>query len=144
MFPDLVYTVTSSGLLTGAAGALVMLAGASGISPSVDFPGKGLPASFREIQINGILQIDREGDYRPGISADGEMVLTIGGQMVVDNRGYHGTVEKESLLHLKKGYYPIGVWYKNEEEDARSLHLFMKAKNGEKIRLEGHLFDANG
>ncbi|MHA4806603.1 family 20 glycosylhydrolase [Flavitalea flava] len=132
-FSGLEYNIASSG----------MLAGASGICSSVRIPQKDLPAGFREIRFTGYLQIIRESDYRLGVSSDGETVLTVDGKMVIDNRGYRGTVERESLLHLKKGYYPIDLWYKNEE-DAKMLDLKIRPVDGKPMLLSGILLHAAG
>lgn len=130
LFPGSVYSISSSG----------MLAGASGISSSMSFPARGMPAVLREIRFRGFLKIDREDDYRLGVSSDGETVLTLGERQIVDNRGYHGAVDRESLLHLKKGLYPIGCWYKNEDDDARLIRFFLKTKTGEPVNISGMLF----
>ena len=114
------------------------------IRAGFDYPEKQSVSAVKEFRFNGYLKIGEEGDYRLGVSSDGETTLSLDGQLLIDNRGYHGAVERESLLHLKKGYYRFGLWSKNEDGDARTLHLFVKGRSGKDLPLSSVLYHTEG
>ncbi len=61
----------------------------------------------------GHLQVDVSGEYQFYTQSDDGSKLYISGQLVVDNDGDHGVIEKTGNIHLGVGKHPIRLEYFN-------------------------------
>jgi len=78
--------------------------------PSTRDPWSGL--SFKDYYSSlhtGLIQIQQDGDYTFYLSSDDGSRLWIDGQLVIDNNGLHGMVEKTATLSLTSGYHDLRV-----------------------------------
>jgi len=66
----------------------------------------------------GYLDIPETGGYRFWTESDDGSLLSIDGEMVVNNDGDHGMIEKTGIAHLQKGYHSIRIVYFNSGGDA--------------------------
>ena len=66
------------------------------------------------IRYTASLKIERPGEYRFYLNSDDGSKLYIDGNLVVDNDGGHGTIERMGSVSLDKGMYPITVDYHNQ------------------------------
>ncbi len=55
--------------------------------------------------------VPKNGIYIFYTSSDDGSKLYVGGKLVVDNDGLHGSTEKEGVAPLAEGYHPIRVEY---------------------------------
>ncbi len=62
-------------------------------------------------EYTGYLNIPSDGSYRFYLSSDDGSRLYINGELVVDNDGLHGMVEKEGWVALAKGHHSIKVTF---------------------------------
>lgn len=62
-------------------------------------------------RFDGYVRIDRDAVYTWYLASDDGSKLFIDGELIIDNGGEHGTVEKQGLTALKKGYHQIRVDY---------------------------------
>lgn len=63
------------------------------------------------IQWTGAIFIPLSGEYQFTTISDDGSELHIDGQIVVDNRGFHGFLEQTGAIQLEKGVHPIIVRY---------------------------------
>ncbi|MES1227439.1 MAG: PA14 domain-containing protein [Armatimonadota bacterium] len=63
------------------------------------------------IDMNGFINIPSEGVYKFSLSSDDGSVLWLGGAKLVDNDGYHGTIEQSGRIALRPGYYPVRIGF---------------------------------
>jgi alpha-L-fucosidase len=61
----------------------------------------------------GYLDIPETGGYQFWTESDDGSVLTIDGEMVVNNDGNHGMEEKSGLAYLQKGWHAVRIVYFN-------------------------------
>jgi alpha-L-fucosidase len=61
----------------------------------------------------GYLDIPKSGGYRFWTESDDGSLLSIDGEMVVNNDGDHGMTEKSGIANLQKGYHSILIVYYN-------------------------------
>lgn len=66
----------------------------------------------------GLINIPETGGYEFWTSSDDGSVLSIDGEIVVNNDGDHGTQEKSGIAHLQKGWHSIRIIYFNSGGDA--------------------------
>ena len=66
------------------------------------------------IQYTSSIQIDTAGEYRFYINSDDGSKLYINGDLVVDNDGGHGTIERMGSISLKAGRHKITIDYHNQ------------------------------
>ena len=66
------------------------------------------------IQFKSSLKIVTTGEYRFYLSSDDGSKLYIDGELVVDNDGGHGTIERMGSISLEEGMHPITVDYHNQ------------------------------
>ncbi|MBN8676887.1 MAG: alpha-L-fucosidase [Chitinophagales bacterium] len=66
----------------------------------------------------GLINIPETGGYEFWTSSDDGSVLSIDGEIVVNNDGDHGTQEKSGITHLQKGWHSIRIIYFNSGGDA--------------------------
>lgn len=66
----------------------------------------------------GYLDIPATGGYQFWTESDDGSVLSIDGEVIVNNDGDHGMTEKSGIAHLQKGYHSIRILYFNSGGDA--------------------------
>jgi alpha-L-fucosidase len=62
-------------------------------------------------EYTGYIKISTDGVYMFYTSSDDGSRLYIGGELVVDNDGLHGMLEKSGVVALAKGFHPIRVTF---------------------------------
>ncbi len=62
-------------------------------------------------EFSGYLKIEQDGIYSFYLASDDGSQLLIDNGEIINNGGYHGTVEKSGKAALKKGYHKIQVLY---------------------------------
>jgi len=60
------------------------------------------------------IKIETAGDYRFYLNSDDGSKLYINGDLIVDNDGGHGTIERMGSVSLKEGMHQIKVDYHNQ------------------------------
>ncbi len=63
---------------------------------------------------SGYLSVARDDVYEFSLTSDDGARLSIGRQLVVDNDGLHGSLEKRGRIALAAGAHPITVEYFNK------------------------------
>ena len=63
------------------------------------------------LRFTTVLRIDEPGRYRFFTNSDDGSCLYVGGELVVDNDGNHGMVEKRGDIRLEAGSHPLVVTY---------------------------------
>jgi hypothetical protein len=64
------------------------------------------------VRFTANIQIEKEGRYTFYTNSDDGSKLWVNNELVVDNDGDHGVVEKNGSIALKPGTYPIQVvWF---------------------------------
>lgn len=76
------------------------------------------------------MTIHQDGCYALSLSSDDGSILWIADELVINNDGEHGMREKTDTLLLKKGIYPIKVWYYQAYPD--KCGIVLKANYTEK------------
>ena len=66
------------------------------------------------IQYVSFIQVDRAGEYRFYLNSDDGSKLYIDGNLLVDNDGGHGTIERMGSISLESGRHKITVDYHNQ------------------------------
>ena len=61
--------------------------------------------------VEGYILVDRPGGYSFYTASDDVNCLYIDGNLIVDNDGNHGFVEKEGKCLLEKGYHKLKLVY---------------------------------
>jgi hypothetical protein len=85
-------------------------------------------------EFSGFVKVDRDGIYSFFLESDDGSQLLIDGQEVINNGGYHGTVEKAGRAALKKGYHKIQVLYFDAGGD-NSLRVSIQPEGGAKQQI---------
>jgi len=57
--------------------------------------------------IDGYIRIEKAGDYIFRLWSDDGSRLSLNGEMMIDNDGFHGTESKEVAVNLSEGYYKL-------------------------------------
>ena len=65
------------------------------------------------IRFVSYIQIDKDGPYKFYTNSDDGSKLYINDDLIVDNDGDHGTIERAGSIDLKKGLHKITVDYLN-------------------------------
>ncbi len=81
-----------------------------GVADGVGFLGFEREERFG-LQFTGFVRVPESAVYTFYLTSDDGSELVIGGQVVVDNDGYHGTQEKAGMIALEAGWHPITVRY---------------------------------
>lgn len=68
-------------------------------------------SSYYAMIFEGFIQIDEAGQYTFYTASDDGSHLFINGKRVVNNGGYHGTVEKKGAIQLEPGRHRIAVTF---------------------------------
>ncbi|MCC7467518.1 MAG: alpha-L-fucosidase [Saprospiraceae bacterium] len=66
----------------------------------------------------GFINIPETGGYEFWTTSDDGSILSIDGEVVVNNDGDHGSVEKSGIAHLQKGWHSLRMVYFNSGGDA--------------------------
>ena len=66
------------------------------------------------IQYTSYIQIDKTGEYRFYLNSDDGSKLYINDDLVVDNDGGHGTIERMGSISLEAGRHKIIIDYHNQ------------------------------
>ena len=66
------------------------------------------------IQFTSKIKIETPGEYRFYANSDDGSKVYINGDLVVDNDGGHGTIERMGAVNLKPGFHDIIVDYHNQ------------------------------
>lgn len=74
------------------------------------------------LKLSGVIAIPRDGKYTFRISSDDGSRLYLDGQLLIDNDGVHGEVEKSGSVDLKAGDHPMIVTF-FEEAGGEALKL---------------------
>ena len=105
------------------------------LDPNVDFawsgaaPAQGVPASNFSVRWSGELVPDATGDYRFGLSGEGNygLRLFLAGKLVIDDWTRRSEGGMSSLVHLERGHaYPIRVEYAHRGWEV-AAHLLWEA-----------------
>jgi beta-glucosidase len=105
------------------------------VDPNVDFawsgaaPAAGVPASNFSVRWSGELVPDATGDYRFGVSSEGNYGLRLffADKLVIDNWTRHSEGGLTPLIHLERGRaYPIRVEYAHRGWEV-AVHLLWQA-----------------
>ncbi|HLP95706.1 MAG TPA: alpha-L-fucosidase [Saprospiraceae bacterium] len=89
----------------------------------------------------GLINIPETGGYEFWTASDDGSLLSIDGEIVVNNDGDHGTQEKSGIAHLQKGWHSIRIIYFNSGGDASmKVHYapLGEAKRSLDPRMLGH------
>jgi len=63
------------------------------------------------LKLSGYLRVPDDALYEFALSSDDGSSLEVGGQIVVNNDGYHGEEERTGMIALRKGLHPVTVRY---------------------------------
>ena len=64
------------------------------------------------VRFSGFVNVPADDLYRFSLTSDDGSVLRVAGQLVVDNDGLHGAIEKRGAIALQAGLHPIEVvWF---------------------------------
>ncbi len=91
------------------------------------------------VSYEGYIRIDETGLYELKTNSDDGSVLTIDGEVIADNDGEHGAVEKTGMVPLLKGFHKIRVQYFNAG-GAQQLQVSFGLKGKQSINLRNALF----
>jgi hexosaminidase len=70
------------------------------------------PGERVRVRFSGFLPVPADDLYRFSLTSDDGSILRIAGQLVVDNDGLHGAIEKQGAIALQAGLHPIEVsWF---------------------------------
>lgn len=70
------------------------------------------------VEWTGVLVVPSSGTYQFALTSDDGSWLTLNGQVVVDNGGYHGEQTQSNTITLTKGVLPIAIRYVQGSGDA--------------------------
>ena len=85
-------------------------------------------------EYSGYIRIPETGVYSFFTDSDDGSRLYVGDELIVDNDGLHGPLEKEGVAALQEGYHPIRVEYFQKTGGAQLL-VKIEAVNMEKQTL---------
>ena len=90
------------------------------------------------LQVTGYIEVPARGVYNFYVASDDGSRLWIGEQLVVDNDGLHGTVEKDGWIVLDQGRHPLTVGY-FQAGGGKSLDVSYDGPGIEKQKLPANL-----
>ena len=82
----------------------------TGVTNSISLEKKKRKDKFA-FEFSGYIKIEKDGIYSFFLESDDGSKLFIDNEEVIDNGGYHGTVEKGGKAALRKGFHKIRVMY---------------------------------
>ena len=117
---------------------------ASGIVPAiqVDVPLLTRRDQFA-LRFTGVIQIDQPGDYTFFTVSDDGSRLYIGNELVVNNDGKHGMVEKQGNIQLVAGSHPIVVTY-FDDGGGDGLDVYWSGPELNKQKIPEHKLGVSG
>ena len=92
---------------------------------TIPFPQVALKKAFGII-FKSTIHVPRTGTYGFALNSDDGSVLWIDGDKVVDNDRTHGMEARANKRYLKKGSYPITVWYFQAYPDRYGIEFTSK------------------
>ncbi len=101
----------------------------TGVVTEVARRGDERPASYA-LHLSGWFRAPHDGMYTFALASDDGSTLELGGRLVVDNDGLHGTEEKQGMIALRAGLHPIVVRYFQAGGGA-AFSLRMRIDDGE-------------
>ncbi len=110
----------------------------SGTLQSIIFPEIELPEYFGLI-ISGYIEVPKTGVYTFYAESNDGSGLYIGENLVVDNDGSHGAVERSGQVALEAGVHPIKVSY-FQEGGAKALKVSIKGPDLDKREIPVGMF----
>jgi len=110
----------------------------TGKSSVIAFPEIELPEYFG-LKFSGYIKVPATGIYTFYTESNDGSCLYIGQELVVDNDGSHGAVERSGQTALKKGLYPILVTYL-QEGGAKMLKVSVKGPGLDKIEIPEEMY----
>ncbi|HEV3027448.1 MAG TPA: PA14 domain-containing protein, partial [Planctomycetota bacterium] len=81
-----------------------------GTSDSIDLVRKSRAENFA-LRFTGYLKIPKDGVYTFSTLSDDGSTLVLGGRLIVENDGLHGTEEQSGSEELRAGFYALRVNY---------------------------------
>jgi hexosaminidase len=107
-----------------------------GIVSNFVFPytNEKLPDQFGLIY-NGYIDVSNEGIYTFSVDSNDGSRLYIDDELIVENDGWHGPLEKEGQIALEAGTHKIKLLY-FQSGGRKSLKTFMKSPDGEKLEIK--------
>ena len=103
----------------------------SGVAKTVDIGARQGSDKYGFV-FDGLIRIPADGVYNFYVSSDDGSKLLIDGNVVVDNDGLHGIVEKSNEIPLAKGYHSFKVLY-FERSGGDALQVEWKGPGFQKI-----------
>lgn len=84
-----------------------------GISAEIDLDKEEFPERSEKVSAiwTGSLRITQAGSYRLQLTSDDGSRLSLAGEQIIDNWGYHGMEEKSAKVDLSVGRHPIEIRY---------------------------------
>jgi len=86
------------------------------------------------IVYNGFISIDKKGIYQFSLSSDDGSSFYIGEKQVVNNDGIHGNKTESGAIALKKGLYPVKIFY-FQTTGQSTINLQIKHQEGHSVPL---------
>jgi alpha-L-fucosidase len=105
----------------------------TGTTDIISIAGKKRTDKFA-FEFSGYIKIEKDGIYTFYIESDDGSQLFINNEEVINNGGYHGTVEKSGRAALKKGYHKIKVLY-FDAGGGNALKVSVQPQGGNKDQL---------
>ncbi|HEU4829787.1 MAG TPA: family 20 glycosylhydrolase [Gemmatimonadales bacterium] len=119
----------SARAVTGADG------GTAGIVDSIARAGTERAETYG-LRFSGYIRVPSDGIYELMLVSDDGSVLTIGGEVIVDNDGMHSETGKTGMVALARGLHPLEVAYVQGGGGA-SLRVLVRKEGGEWEPLAG-------
>ena len=92
------------------------------------------------LHFNGYVSVEQPGIYEFSLSSDDGSWLKVGGAMVIDNDGLHGSDVKTGKVKLDRGMYTFEVGF-FEQGGAQSLNLaWKKPGTSQFVKFDDRLF----
>jgi hypothetical protein len=107
----------------------------AGIADNISLTRKKQKDKFA-FEFLGYLKIEKDDIYTFYLESDDGSKLLIDNEEIINNGGYHGTVEKTGRAALKKGYHKIHVLYFDAGGD-NSLKVSVQPEGGVKQEIPG-------
>ena len=95
---------------------------------------RGLPSHNYSIQWTGMIFVPEPGRYQFTITSDGQTVLLLNNNLLIDSNADSDLQEQTASVPLKKGFYPIMVRYMQKGEGT-ALSVYWTRPEKEQTRL---------